>query len=201
MKKTVIFCSRIIGSSIFSAVVLLIAVSCTTRPNNSERIHLFDEEVDTTVVGEKAVPGDAEEKKAIDRGMVGDAYIQVLDEHLQANDEKGGQCEYFLYDITGNGTPELWIKSGTCEADYMLYIYTNDNGLKKIHEGGASHSYFFAGEDYVIQMCAHMGFSTWYKITYNGSIRIAEVWNEETNDDYKMPSEDYIEMMPFAEIH
>ena len=195
MEKIVIFCSRIIGSSIFSAVVLLIAVSCTIKPNNSERIQLSDEEVDTIVVEEKVVPADAEDKETIDQGMVGDAYIQVLDEHLRANADRGFfKCEYFLYDITGNGTPELWIKSGTCEADYMLYIYTNDNDLKKIHEGYAGHSCFFAGKDYVIQMCAHMGFSTWYKITYNRSIRIVEVWNEKTNDDYKMPSEDYIEM-------
>lgn len=194
----------IIGIFMFAAVILLIAILGEIKPSNYEEIRLLPaEEVDATTVEEWFVPAETEEEDVIDWDIVNNAYIQVLDEHSQANAESEFfQCEYFLFDITGNGTPELWIKSGTCEADYTLYIYTYDNGIKQIYEGGAGHSGFYAGENYVIQMCAHMGYSTWYKITYNGTIKVAEVWNEGTNrtdDDYKMPSESYIEMTPYRQ--
>lgn len=196
-RKTVLSSPWIISNSIFAVVISLIAVSCMTKTNNSEEIRVFDEEADTIVVEVSPVLADVGEK-TMDRSVMSDTYIQILDKHLRANNENGFfKCEYFLYDITGNGTPELWVKSGTCEADYMLYIYTNDNNLKKIYEGGADHSCFYACKGYVIQMCAHMGFSTWYKITYDGTVKVAEVWNEHTDDDYRCPSGSYIEMTQY----
>lgn len=197
-RKTASFCLWIFGIIIFAVAVWLIAKSCEIKPNAHEENQL-PIEVDS-IIEERFVPTNAKEE-VINNDVVNNAYIKVLDEYSQTNAENEFfQCEYFLFDITGDGAPELWIKAGTCEADCTLYIYTSAHKLKKIYEGDAGHSSFYAGENYVIQMCAHMGYSTWYKITYNGTIKVSEVWNEDTNgtdDDYKMPSESYIEMTPY----
>lgn len=62
---------------------------------------------------------------------------------------------YFLYDITGDGEVELWINSGSCEADKMLKVFTIDNGkARKIYEGDGGHSdYFIYKGDLVCVMC------------------------------------------------
>lgn len=125
--------------------------------------------------------------------VVNNAYVQVLNNISNEVDD----CSYFLYDITGDGTPELWIKAGSCEADYMLYVCTYDNGVQKIFETGAGHSGFYSTSNGIIQMCAHMGYSTWYRISYNGKINITEIFNEDingTDNDYREPSGRYIEL-------
>lgn len=64
-------------------------------------------------------------------------------------------AEYFLYDITGDGIPELWVKSGSCEADTKLSVFTNCKGnTKKIYDGGGGHSdYFIFNHQLVCVMC------------------------------------------------
>lgn len=60
-----------------------------------------------------------------------------------------GDClvhsDYFLHDITGDGQPELWIVSGTCEADKDLWVYatTQDGSVKKILSDYGGHTEFF----------------------------------------------------------
>ena len=59
------------------------------------------------------------------------AYRTVLDEALaKRNAENPGdflaECSYCLYDIDKDGTPELLLKTGTCEADYMGRIFFFD---------------------------------------------------------------------------
>ena len=110
-------------------------------------------------------------------------------------------CEYFLYDITMDGLPELWIKVGTCEADYMLLVYTCDNDLKKLYEDRAGHSYFCTGRDYVLQVYGHMGEAAWMKLTYkNGEIDVETIFEEEINFDkdewYTEPKERKVQLYP-----
>lgn len=127
------------------------------------------------------------------------SYIQALYDYAE---DENVSCEYFLYDITKDGIPELWIKAGTCEADYILMVYTYENGLyKTICEKPAGHSVFYKGSDYILQQYAHQGVATWIKLTYNGNMVMEKtVFEENTNgtdNGYKMPTEQIIELYTF----
>lgn len=123
------------------------------------------------------------------------AYDQVMRNHLSEN----GQCEYFLFDITGDKLPELWVKTGTCEADYALYVYTYDQEVKQLLKDFAGHSSFFQGKDYVIQMTAQMGYELWTKFTFDGKIVSEKIFEGSISgdEDYKYPGEPRIEMKTF----
>lgn len=131
-----------------------------------------------------------------DRDIVNTAYDRILNFLSRKNDD----CWYFFFDINRDGTPELWVKTGTCEADYMLHVYTYDNGMRQIYEGGAGHSSFYSGTNYIIQICAHMGYSSWSKIYYDGKIKEKEIFSEYIEgsaDDYKEPKEPFIQMKAY----
>ena len=135
---------------------------------------------------------------------VKEAYLDFLSK-LDAMDEDQVFGRYFLFDITGDGIPELWIESGTCEADHALSVYTYDKKLSILdagEEGNASHSGFCRGDDYILQVCGHMGYQAWSKITYsNGTIKSEVIFEEDLNesgkDDYTEPSEPAVESYPF----
>lgn len=120
---------------------------------------------------------------------------------------------YFVYDITGDGIPELWIKYGTCEADYEIKVCVYDNGCnyKTIWESNAGHCCFYEGNGYILQIYAHMGEAFWTKLTYNGE-KIVEtnIYEENVSEvddegnsfyrDYKTPKEKYIELNSFHNV-
>ena len=63
----------------------------------------------------------------------------ALDEDVAAAYKKIVQTsynilDYYLFDADQDGTPELFVRRGTCEADYMFYVYTH-NGEKAVHIG------------------------------------------------------------------
>lgn len=191
----------ILGIALFSSAVLLIAL---LEKNNIdiEGLDSFITEETTYEDETEKIPNNQElveneqKDEFIDQDIVNDAYVQVLNDISQTN----VYCDYFLFDITKDGTPELWVTVGSCEADYALYVYTYDNGAKQIYETGAGHSSFFSGSDYIIQVCAHMGYSSWYKITYDGKMKEEEVFTEDingTDEDYSVPSEDGVEFISF----
>ncbi|MEA4805065.1 hypothetical protein [Acetobacterium wieringae] len=85
-------------------------------------------------------------------------------------------CPCSLFDMDSNGIPELFIKTGSCEADYKYQIYTYENGQAK-YMGSTSggHATLMGktnstgGE--LILLVAHMGYQQVYEIKYeNGSI-------------------------------
>ena len=110
-----------------------------------------------------------------------DEYIRLL----SANTITGSDYDegYFLYDIDNNGIPELWIKNGTCEADYMLYVYTYKDGIKKIGELGAGHTGgYYIGNGYLLRSGGHMGYYFYEKLSYNGSSITETIVYEEEYD-------------------
>lgn len=84
---------------------------------------------------------------------------------------------YTLYDTDKDGTPELLIKYGTCEADFRITIYTYKNGkLEELSDDiPGSHTSF--AYDYITNQLVlaqgHMGygFMKWYDIDENGELR------------------------------
>ena len=123
------------------------------------------------------------------------SYIALL-ERYNASDEYGYN-QYFLYDITGDGMPELWVQAGTCEADYEMHIYTMADGVAKmIHSTDYSHASCYKGDNYIIITHCHMGYAYWYKISYDGSSIVdKEIFTQELGEDeyeYKTPNEPYV---------
>lgn len=131
------------------------------------------------------------------------AYLSLLAKYSETTEEGryGYSSTYFLFDITGDGVPEVWIKSGSCEADYKLSVYTYNNGISVIEEGedgDAGHSGFYKGTNYILKVSGHMGYVSWVKITYNsGRLKYDVVFEEDINEsgqgDYTEPKEMPIE--------
>ena len=133
-----------------------------------------------------------EERQNEIKGMV-DAYCKKVDEGIVDG--------YFLYDITQDGLPELWIKTGTFEADYQLCVYSyNNSRIKQLYHGGADHSSFHKGTNYILLWSAHMGYAGWYKLYFDGAFVksktiFKETLREDQNaDDYTEPNEPYIQL-------
>ena len=127
-----------------------------------------------------------------------EAYSHKIDEFINDNNLYG----YFLYDITQDGLPELWVKTGTCEADFKLDVFSYNHGIKKIHQEEAGHCSYCQGNNYILVWFNHMGTAEWNKITYNntnGKIKSKRIFREtlkedETVDDYTKPKEPFIGM-------
>lgn len=86
-----------------------------------------------------------------------EVYKEVLDT-LNTNGDSLIQFMYFTYDLIGDSIPELWLKTGTCEADYILYVYTCDNGkIRKVLETEGGHSDFFPYNDEMICVTCNTG--------------------------------------------
>lgn len=147
-------------------------------------------------------------KKAID-----DIYYYQDFEKDEDGELIYGWINYFLYDITCDGIPELWVTYGESEAGHLLRIctYDKENQYKILYEGYADHSGFYEGNGYIIKMWATMGEASWTKYTFNGK-KIVEttIYEEDVNEvdaegnhfyrDYKTPAEKYIELHSFHDI-
>lgn len=186
--KTIAIIAGIVG---FVLIAVLATVLLLKKANDRAEENLWEDEypvADLTELTEEASP------EPDLRTTIGNSYIQMI-QNSADNSVYEEDGFYFLYDITGDQIPELWVKTGTCEADYMLRVYQYNNGYcQKIYETGAGHSAFYKGVDYILQMTAHMGSAIWTKISYNGS-RITErdIFEEDLfssgKEDYTEPNE------------
>ena len=149
-----------------------------------------------------------------DKMNIFNAYKKAIDDVYNSQDlEKDGDgdltsgwIDYFLSDITRDGIPELWISYGESEAYHPLRVctYDKENTYKILYEGFADHSGFYQGNGYIIQRWATMGEASWTKFTYNGREIVEDIIFTETlenlGDDYKSPTEKYIELDSFHNL-
>ncbi len=131
-----------------------------------------------------------------------EAYIARLRQLRVESDNAGYYCGYFLFDIDLDGIPELWVTTGGCEADREFRVYTFRNGgTAMVYQDANGHSLFYVGSDYAVRMCAHMGYSTWTRYTYqDGGIRAEVIFEEEVDDpnvDYTYPEGRPVEEYPW----
>ena len=144
---------------------------------------------------------DGETLKKQKEQAIKDSYLSIIDTHYskEQDDEWWNPC-YFLYDITKDGIPELWlmIKDRTANTiDASLLVYTcTEKGVKSIFNGSFGHpyhNYLCKGNGYILKVFAHMGEAQWSKYTYkNGAISEQVIFTEELNEsqeDYTQPSE------------
>lgn len=93
--------------------------------------------------------------------------------------------EYFLYDITGDNNPELWIIQGTCEADELLWVFSADYGkVRKIFSGYGGHTDFYLNGNTLVSNTCNTGggYISIYRYE-RGKIKVKSAefstWNEE----------------------
>lgn len=93
--------------------------------------------------------------------------------------------EYFLYDISGDSDPELWIKTGSCEADKKLWVYTAENSkVRKILSDYGGHTDFFINGNTIGSVTCNTGSGYVSIYRYDGNminVKTAEfsMWNDE----------------------
>lgn len=125
-----------------------------------------------------------------DKSKVKNAYIAQIKKMSQSYNTFR---TYFLLDLTGDGIPELFVRTGTCQADAQLHIYTYTTSLKRLATIGACHSNFYQGNGYFVLMSAHMNcWSTYKYYMKNGKLmkkRLGDGVLKETDYDYPEPKE------------
>lgn len=103
-------------------------------------------------------------------------YSQLLDRFVsdRQSDDYMDEC-YFLYDITGDKIPELWLEVTDWNGEFfhILYVYTvSDGQLELLYKGNAghpAHHAFYMGDDYIILDYSHMGSIARFKYEYKGN--------------------------------
>ena len=114
-----------------------------------------------------------ERKREEAEKFIKDSYIKIINDAADNPDQLGGQY-YFLFDITQDDIPELWIQYED-EEGYSFAVYTVTNGaLSRLFKGIAglpAHHSFHIGNDYVLFNFGTYGSARWTKYKYsNGKI-------------------------------
>ena len=99
---------------------------------------------------------------------VRNAYIK----QLKVMDNNYDCDRYFIYDISGDKIPELFVITGECEMDYQLHIFTYSGGkaklVKKTLPGYAGHAGFGGGNNCLECGKYHMGYGAYWKLYMRG---------------------------------
>ena len=101
------------------------------------------------------------------------------------------ECEYSLFDFTGDGENDLVVKYGTSEADSIYDFYTMINGKSvKVGEYGAGHSALVSdGRDLIIHM-GMQGYEAAHKVKYSdGKVGFEPIFDRYigSGDYYEFP--------------
>ncbi len=122
-----------------------------------------------------------------------EAYLSQLRKYRVQDEAEGGY--YFLYDITGDGVPEIWMCGGFGYSGMYAYTYT-DGRLEEFHTGNGGHASYHRGNGYVIENMAHMGYQSVVKISYSNG-QFVETLLSEVKPDYD--SEEYPDYVDIKE--
>lgn len=137
-------------------------------------------------------------------------YIAQLAKREAIDKDAGFSSTYFLHDITGDKIPELWIRSGNGVDNYILSIYTYDNGLKELcndEEGNEGIFTYYEGKNYILQVAKGKGngYSGWFKISFKeGALSSEYIYGENLNEsgksDFSEPTEKPIVSFPIDNL-
>lgn len=144
--------------------------------------------------------GDARGGKAAFGALAADDRGVKLFDNLWEAMEMGSE-DYSLYDVDGDGVPELFVRYGNCEAAYTTQCYTwRDGRVVCAGEFDAGHSSLYTdpGKSAVVRSAGHMGYKEVYEYPMEGG-RLTEervLFSEEDVWEYT-PTE---EIVPGAEL-
>lgn len=124
--------------------------------------------------------------------LIQQPYLALLDKY-GSQDDNWGQL-YFLFDITGDGLPEIWMNIMEGE-NYKFCVYSCQNGNAKLlfkDELGFNCS-FYQGDNYILMGYAHMGYQVINKFVLDKDI-IKKEKIYETEEDTSMEEAEYKEI-------
>ena len=124
--------------------------------------------------------------------LIQQPYLALLDKY-GSQDDNWGQL-YFLFDITGDGLPEIWMNIMEGE-NYKFCVYSCQNGNAKLlfkDELGFNCS-FYQGDNYILMEYAHMGYQVINKFVLDKDI-IKKEKIYETEEDTSMEEAEYKEI-------
>ena len=103
-----------------------------------------------------------------------EGYARILAENLETY-----QDDYFtryaLFDLTGDGEPELLAGTGTCEADAMWEVWTMKDGqVRRLGEIGAGHALLYDCGGELWRVTGQMGQESVDKLLWNGEAIVEE---------------------------
>lgn len=144
-----------------------------------------------TCLTELALWGYVEETKQAENAAAD--YAALYDNlRTQAADAFGSDCEYALYDMDHDGTVELIVSWGTCDADWTNTVYTVEENGQLIEVGGFSGMVsLYAAEngDGIYSVYGHSGYQQVEWVTKNGnSLSVETILSEETENYYENDS-------------
>lgn len=128
-----------------------------------------------------------------------DFYKKVVQEtwdDIYERNDGAVSIAYALYDIDNDQIPELLFKHGTCEADFILDIYTVDLDarLKFVDSLSGGHTSFAYDEktNELVLVWGHMGAMSldWYTMTDDFKLKQTNTYSHELGND-----EDYYNIM------
>ena len=117
----------------------------------------------------------------------GQAYTGILADAMTEFPQYQYSCSYSVFDIDKDGTPELFLKVGTCEADYQLRLYHYANGTADCFATlGAGHAVFCglgAQKAFLIDS-GHQGYEVVTKYSYDNGKLNEEIMFEGAVQNY-----------------
>ncbi|MBO5555709.1 MAG: hypothetical protein J5927_00845 [Oscillospiraceae bacterium] len=129
-----------------------------------------------------------------------------------AGDSKDPLDSYTLLDLDADGTPELLVKFGTCEADYHGRIFTVDAAVQELADMSLwnTGTYVVPGEPGLYLNCGHMGYHRLDRILREDDDVASECLLEEdlqsspqteyTPVDQVVPGARYLSLFPGAAL-
>lgn len=157
---------------------------CFTECSNSSKSHSVNPDSIAAVTDKKANFNDETKSDAtimIDKILL--PFKAVIDT-INSTGDNLVHSKYFLHDITGDGQPELWIVSGTCDADKDLWVYTaTDGSVRKIISDNGGHTEFFLKGNTIGSLTCNTGSGYVSGYSYrNGKILVESIeyngWHE-----------------------
>lgn len=111
--------------------------------------------------------------------------------------DRDAKPSYVLYDVTGDGIPELIVRTSWLEADaaYDFYTWQEGRGVVCLGTLSGSHMYpaGYAGQEGMLLCFGHMGDEVYFQCTWeNGELISRELFRQHTEGEY-LPV-DYLEL-------
>ena len=172
--------------------------------NNMKEINQIEKKADstgTTTATESTTETTeaASESSSSGSGMKA-AYQKILDDTYAKYKDNGGKyLEYHVYDVDQDGTKELIVRNGTCEADYTWHLYTYSGGSASLIDtfNGGHTSLYVCNSGGFYCMQAHMGSEAVYKYTLsNGTLSSQKTYEanfEQDESKYMEPGDGQME--------
>ena len=97
------------------------------------------------------------------------------------------ECTFCLYDLNGDQSPELFVKTGTGEADFQFHVFTvTAEGAQNIGSLPGGHSVLcgLSEQNACLLQMGHMGYETIQKVTMENGVIMTETLYDGMTTEY-----------------